>query len=430
MFSKRVTMILASLCCLSTGQARTIAQPVITRPAVNLEIPRTTVVHKPTNPTTQLPTITPSTGTAPMPGAGSISDRLRLGRGGMDGGGGNAVVCRDNDGRVTRAKLLDLFEGEALDGLIPQKFDENLSFEEIAKLVAKIIDEGGGGDSISGVTTTTSGGVITKKTTLITPPRSSDSITRWVDFIIKRYRVLPEEIGLDPIPDSGHFIFPRNCMIEQLAVYKDDTSQIFFVNDIWKALDKTHKAALLVHEALYKNLRSLQESNSDRTRKVVALAFSGFKFKPLLQGIAEGDMIICNSFDGNTFPSFMLNAESYDHRFVLRPHPESKDHAILQFVMFDGLVPLSKLTQVLPINMTHLSPFAEENSTNVIAFDMKENFLNPSQTFIWKKTNTDGKLRFFMAAPATNSVGESDYIEITCHDGGFKTQPDGSIRSW
>lgn len=432
MFSKRVTMILASLCCLSTGQAQTIAQPVITQPIVKLEIPRTTVIQRPTNSTTQLPAITPSsTGTAPMPGAGSISDRLRLGRGGMDGGGGNAVVCRDNDGRVTRAKLLDLFEGEALDDLVPQKFDESLSFEDIAKLVAKNIDRGGGGNNISSVSTiTNSSGVVIERSTGVMPPRNSYSILSWVQFVIKEFKVLPEEVGLEPIPDSGHFIFPRNCKIEQVAVYKDDSDRIFFVGDIWEAMDKTHKAALIVHEALYKNLRSPSEPNSDRTRKAVALAFSGLQFRPLLDGVPEGDMTICNSTDENMI-----------QRFVLRPHPSSQQHMILQFVMFNGLVPLSRTYHVLNASLTSdinsASPRAETevdqddlSTTAVYAFDMTENILNKKMNLFWKIKFEKGKRSYFLAAPGKNAVTEEDYQEIKCRNGGFQTLPDGTVRGW
>ncbi len=419
MFSKRVTLVLASLCCLSTGQTQTIAQGLVTQSTVKSEIPRTTVVQRPEYSRTQIPTITPATGTAPRPGAGSISDRLRVGRGGMDGGGGNAVVCRNNEGRVTRAKLLDLFEGEALDDLVPQKFDENLSFEDIAKLIAKNIDRGGSGNSHSGTSTTSSGGVVIQRTVMIGPLLSSESTTDWVEFVLKNFKVLPAEVGLEPILDSGHFIFPRDCQIEQVAVYKDDSNRIFFVNDIWMALDRIHKAALIVHEALYKNLRSPKEMNSDRTRKVVAHAFSGFEFKPLLDGIPEGDMIVCTS-----------NDEDQKHRFVLRQHPQSKNHALLHFVLFDGLVPLSKLTQFLPTSYTQLSPSSEENSSNIIAFDMKENFLNPNQSFNWKIKLESGRFQYFLAAPKSNSSTEEDYSEITCRMGGFETLPNGGRRTW
>lgn len=419
MFSKRVTMILASLGCLSSVQAQTIAQGFNTRPIVKLEIPRTTVVQRPENIKTQLPTINPSTGTTPTSGAGSISDRLRVGRGGMDGGGGNAVVCRDNEGRVTRAKLLDLFEGEALEDLVPQKFDESLSFEEIAKLVAKNIDRGGSGNSHSCTSTTSSGGVVIERTVQIGPLLSSESTTNWVEYVLKNYKVLPAEVGLEPIADSGHFIFPRDCKIEQVAVYRDDSNRIFFVNDIWMALDKVHKAALIVHEALYKNLRSPKEMNSDRTRKAVAHAFSGFEFKPLLDGIPEGNMIVCTS-----------NDEDQKHRFVLRRHPQSKNHALLHFVLFDGFVPLSKLTQFLPISYTPLSPSSEENSSNIIAFDMKENFLNPNQSFNWKIKLEGGRFQYFLAAPKSNSSTEEDYSEITCRNGGFEMLPGGGRRTW
>ena len=38
--------------------------------------------------------------------------------GGIDGGGGNGVVCRDQNQNISHVRLLDLFEGEVLHQLV------------------------------------------------------------------------------------------------------------------------------------------------------------------------------------------------------------------------------------------------------------------------------------------------------------------------
>ncbi len=44
--------------------------------------------------------------------------------GGVDGGGGKSVVCRDNSGAITSAEVLDLYEGRIQFGLSIQESPE------------------------------------------------------------------------------------------------------------------------------------------------------------------------------------------------------------------------------------------------------------------------------------------------------------------
>lgn len=167
---------------------------------------------------------------------------------GVDGGGGKSVVCRDDSGTIIKAEVLDLYEGRVQYGVnIPSSTDpvkvqmEN-AIVSITKGRSKVFQ---------------------------------DSVLQLANFISVRKRVLPDGTALEDIDDSHHVVVPKNCKVEQLANFTKQ-NQVLVDGEIWKSLDNTNKAALLVHEALYKWFRNYGATNSIRARKHVAYAFMGY----------------------------------------------------------------------------------------------------------------------------------------------------------
>lgn len=183
------------------------------------------------------------------------------------GNGGSIVVCRSATGQITKAEAFDLYEGRALNRLSYE--ERSVPFAEQARAVIERLAK------TLGHTKGTDGGL----------PDLFERVQKNLIF-------LPEGTGLKPIPDGAEFILPKGCELVQTINFRDFT-HIYVDSDIWAALSPTQKAALLVHETLYWYLRdpgpkgSYVETNSVRTRRAVALLFSGQAFAALAKSPEE-----------------------------------------------------------------------------------------------------------------------------------------------
>lgn len=177
-------------------------------------------------------------------------------RGGVDGGGGNAVVCRDNQNKIISAKMLDLYEGEVLHGLTYEDLEEDNLDNELKKLL----------ESIYG--------------------KENSQSSYWLFKSIKdNLKLLPKGVALKPIDDSGHIIIPEGCKIEQVANFYNLTN-IYIVSDIYNAFSPLDKLALILHEAIFFEERESFVKDSKYTRRVVAhLLSKGFKPEPVFEGV-------------------------------------------------------------------------------------------------------------------------------------------------
>ena len=155
----------------------------------------------------------------------------QLRRGGMDGGGGNAVVCRNSTGQINSAQLLDLYEGQALYDLQPTQFDANLTYKEIALEVSNRMSGSSLGQNLAfGISSVNDSAENTlRRYFLVAETNYSDFAKDSINSVLDLFRVLPDGIDLAPVEDSDHFILPRNCKIEQVAIYRDDLEKLFFV---------------------------------------------------------------------------------------------------------------------------------------------------------------------------------------------------------
>ncbi len=161
--------------------------------------------------------------------------------GGVDGGGGKSIVCRNAAGEITSAETLDLYEGRIM-------FGKNIA-ETAEPMVVQI------------------------ETALNQIPANSRGLIEiYVNLVRTNMKITPPGTKLLPIDDSFEVIVPKDCSAEQAANYYSD-KLILISGDIWTSLTETGKAALILHEAIYASNRLVGATNSRQSRHIVANIF-------------------------------------------------------------------------------------------------------------------------------------------------------------
>lgn len=175
--------------------------------------------------------------------------------GGESSSGGGAMVCRDAQGNIVSAQLLDLWEIQ---------FNKNhaeviRTEEDIETQIANTIER---------VKVGVGSGAAEELRAAITELRS-------------QIMEVKPGIELSPPYDALNDFVQSGCKLEGVALYSDRRGQLFINPEILKALPKTDQAALLVHEAVYRaKRRSFKDTNSIPSRETVGWLFST-AFAPL-----------------------------------------------------------------------------------------------------------------------------------------------------
>jgi hypothetical protein len=235
---------------------------------------------------------------------------LTFAAGGVDGGGGKGVVCRNDQNQIIKAEVLDIYEGRVQYGhRIPSSSSQVMSQADEA-----IRSISSGRNKVF-----------------------QDSVLKMAHFINLRKIILPDGTGLEDIDDSHHVIVPKGCKIEQLANFTKQ-NQILIDGEIWKNLDNTNKAALLVHEALYKWFRNYGATHSIRARKFVSLGFMGIEANDIKADI-PADALYCHTLpneNGSPYPGTQFRA-----------YNNQDGELIFQFDYLEGGLILTKSTVMI-----------------------------------------------------------------------------------
>jgi len=189
-------------------------------------------------------------------------------RGVGSSGGGYAVVCRGLDRAILSAETLDLFEARTLHGLrlIEGSGDVYRDFARVVQTYRRM-----GGDS---------------------RPLGSE-VEDHFQQILQAIHFVPESKMLEPADDLGEVVAPpAGCAIEQLAIFKDDSNQLFVARDIWSRLDSLSQAALLQHEVAYLMFRKVGESTSRNARRLIGQLFSTSPGSTLPE-LVGSDALLC-----------------------------------------------------------------------------------------------------------------------------------------
>lgn len=240
--------------------------------------------------------------------------------GGTSAGGGKGIVCRDENKKVVSAQMLDLWEAENIFG---RKINySNLSVEEQAfsygQNFFKVIEGSGNiDDRNQHIRGPEAGGyqMLWMQRFFMNPEKYCKSryvkdnahcATEWS----KRVKML-RNVSLSDSEDSLEMAVPNipGCRLEQIVLYRDGQSMPFnfpaddevFINaDIFEKLNNTNKAALILHEAIYKYLRvEDKDTDSRRARRSVGALMEGEVISSYTDFLAPGPRFSCHNYESN-----------------------------------------------------------------------------------------------------------------------------------
>lgn len=164
--------------------------------------------------------------------------------GNESGHGGVSIVCRDSRQRILSVELLDTFEGRYQYGLsITDRDIPTLEQVDLAALQLSIRKD------------------------------LQDEFKKTFDQIWANSRFVEYGVGLNPTNDAFPVINKRGCAYEQLAVYSFD-GQVLVDKELYNWMSYTDRAALWVHESIYKMARTRGASSSITSRKITAYLFA------------------------------------------------------------------------------------------------------------------------------------------------------------
>ena len=153
--------------------------------------------------------------------------------GGDSSSGGGAMVCRDAQGNVKSAELLDLWEVQlGSDHAVVSRSDKEVH-EQIADALLKIKSSFG--------------------------DYTSKQIEDRVAYVQARVRHVPPKIKISAPQDAMNDFFQEGCALEGVAKFSDKQDTLWIDNQIFEALPKTDQAALWIHEAVYFERRNAHD---------------------------------------------------------------------------------------------------------------------------------------------------------------------------
>lgn len=171
--------------------------------------------------------------------------------GGGLGNGGDAIVCRDRNGHITSAELLDYFEARVLRDLNPEFGNESQSPDQRALVAVERLER--------------------------RAPEAFRILREYVVSFLSETRMI-SDIDLPDVPDSGEVLVPRGCRVEQVAIQHEPRvtrDYRYWINqEIWNAMSRLSRAGLILHEVIYRVALQVGATNSIGVRHLNALMSS------------------------------------------------------------------------------------------------------------------------------------------------------------
>lgn len=343
--------------------------------------------------------------------------------GGIGDGGGEGIVCRSPSGEVLSARLLDLQEAEDYYGLELESQPEDRFYLDIAREYGRRIGAAMPTSFPTSQWTRPSNGKVLAAGYEVGfgAVLRSDAAELWVEQILRlddKKILVRGNSKLPPVGDSNPRILPiaSNCQIEQVARYKDSNHHLYIQGPIWDKLKNVDKAALLVHEVLYRRLREFGEISSDRTRRTVAYLFAGLKFEHVLEGVAD-KFLTCWSDD-----------QEAAFRFVV--FPSVYGSLTVQFLVYNGEVMVTKTTATPPSGaFEFMFGKTVPKPENVVTFGELTNPMieSPYYAFSTSVDHLTGKVSTFLEAASLVSGNNKKRIACNNHLTTILNNGDGSF---
>ncbi|MFL5815910.1 MAG: hypothetical protein ACJ763_20245 [Bdellovibrionia bacterium] len=290
----------------------------------------------------------------------------RLSIAGADTHGGGSIVCRDRNGMIKTdplsVELLDLWEAEAVFKYHVVRTNEPWEVqakEAIEKLRLWDFDLVSEAVPYLGIPLWNDADI----------QHEREAINRHVPYRdlvivdIQDPRAGGMGIGIASPNDTRAGFTKKGCALEGAATFNDAKNYLIVDTEIVSKMAPTDYAALRVHEAVYRALRTLKGV----TDSLLARAITGMLFttEPLLNGSANAippEAKVCSSRNG-------------DYVFSLFPKEEK---LFLQFKVMRGLPVIDSSYSEIPATSDR---FAATDSSNRIRAAMEEMLLGNNPTF-------------------------------------------------
>lgn len=195
--------------------------------------------------------------------------------GGTSSGGGGAFVCRNPDGTVASAELLDLFEAREINGIAVTASDEPF-LDQAEKAVERI----GFFD-----------------------PVFAAEVDKNVAFVLEHQHVLSDAVTIPPPNDANPNYQKTGCPLEGMMYFDGERNELMINPRIFSGLiSETERAAAILHEAIYKTLREKDykpDTTSNQTRTLVGFIFNdNLDMRPVEAFLPpKGPITLCNYYD-------------------------------------------------------------------------------------------------------------------------------------
>lgn len=237
--------------------------------------------------------------------------------GGVDGGGGKGILCGN------QLSTLDLYEARRNGIQIPENsgtFEELLGKYgvEVARHFAPSTDW------------------------LSMPDLPSKMKEVLIESIVSKFQDIRSGQRLPLTNDATIPQLPANCSVVQIAIYRND-GVIERDPEYWKMLSPIEQVALTVHEMVYHRAREYAAAHdSDETRKVLGLLFSGSNPEPILSPLwTANEKLWCRAGNSGTLK------EVFEF-FVIDERRGSVEGVGVYFRIFKNMSVSSRTSAFLP----------------------------------------------------------------------------------
>lgn len=195
--------------------------------------------------------------------------------GGDSSSGGGAMVCRDTQGKIISAELLDLWEVQLIENGAQVNRTQVPVDEQLEQAYAKVKRFFG--------------------------QAYSDQLRKKVEQIRFAIREVPNAVEINPPSDAFNDMVQRGCKLEGVARFSDRKNILFVNPEILSAMSATDQAALWVHEAIYHARR-----NDDYVEQISYPLFSNdlYFIKRELKKVEDSNSLASREFVGRIFSTY------------------------------------------------------------------------------------------------------------------------------
>lgn len=257
---------------------------------------------------------------------------------GDKGNGGLSIVCRNETNEIVSAELLDIYEGRVLAGRTYQaKESMRFYFDQALERISAV-------------------------------PGFAKIIKEKLEHVQISMSFIPHGNVLLPTDDAKPVVTKRGCTLEQLANFTHE-GDIYVSIEIFEKLDNLNKAALLIHEAVYAARREFGDTDSLKSRKVVAELFAEDYRYPVFSRFIRPTRLIPGTYvSDENFCALVID----EHGFSFRYEELRGDNSCSKKLFQLGVTDTKNLLKVLDEESYLLANSADALNINGVHYKLKK----------------------------------------------------------